>query len=159
MTDDAEVTKVPREQMKKREIEAPVCLGDLFAENDDEKEAECFSQLYEDQDLDIGGTMLKIRQFAWHGANANKVWPGTFNLAEHICVNKGDDELAASQTDLSCIISTIVTHPALESCLYFLIMLLPTSIIAPILRYCRSVQLSSNSRAWGCDGSAVCLSF
>lgn len=78
-----------KEQKKKREVEAPVCLGDLFAETDEEKEDECFSQLYEVQDLEIGGTMIKIRQFAWHGANANKVWPGTFNLAEFICLNKG----------------------------------------------------------------------
>lgn len=80
----------PREQKKKREVEAPVCLGDLFAENDEEKEDECFNQLYEVQDLDIGGSVFKVRQFAWHGANANKVWPGTFNLAEFICLNKGD---------------------------------------------------------------------
>eukprot|EP00596_Hydrurales_sp_CCMP1899_P004118 CAMPEP_0119033710 /NCGR_PEP_ID=MMETSP1177-20130426/761_1 /TAXON_ID=2985 /ORGANISM="Ochromonas sp, Strain CCMP1899" /LENGTH=461 /DNA_ID=CAMNT_0006990655 /DNA_START=103 /DNA_END=1489 /DNA_ORIENTATION=+ len=73
---------------KKREIEAPVCLGDLFAESDDEADDQTFSQLYEVQDLDIGGKKFKIRQFAWHGANANKVWPGTFNLAEYICLNK-----------------------------------------------------------------------
>lgn len=73
---------------KKREIEAPVCLGDLFAENDDEAHEQAFSQLYETQDLDIGGRVFKIRQFAWHGANANKVWPGTFNLAEYICLHK-----------------------------------------------------------------------
>ena len=76
-------------QRKKREIEAPVCLGDLFAENDEEKEEGTFSQLYEVQDLDVGGSVFKIRQFAWHGANANKVWPGTFNLGEYICDHKG----------------------------------------------------------------------
>ena len=30
-----------KEQKKKREVEAPVCLGDLFAETDEEKEDEC----------------------------------------------------------------------------------------------------------------------
>ena len=61
MITDAEMAKKPRAQVKKREIEAPVCLGDLFAENDEEKEEECFSQLYEVQDLEIGGTFFKIR--------------------------------------------------------------------------------------------------
>ena len=27
---------------------------------------------------------MTSRQFAWHKANGNKVWPGTFNLAEYI---------------------------------------------------------------------------
>lgn len=75
---------------KIREIEPPVCLGDLFAENDEENDTEAFSQMYEVQELDIGGTVFRIRQFAWHGANANKVWPGTFNLGEYIRINKGD---------------------------------------------------------------------
>ena len=74
---------------KTREIEPPVCLGDLFAENDEETEEAAFSQLYEVQELDIGGSIFKVRQFAWHRANANKVWPGTFNLGEYICLNKG----------------------------------------------------------------------
>lgn len=39
---------------KKREIEAPQFLGDLFAENDDEADEQTFSQLYEVQNLDIG---------------------------------------------------------------------------------------------------------
>lgn len=39
---------------------------------------------YEVQELDIAGTKLQIRQFSWHEANANKVWPGTFTLAEYI---------------------------------------------------------------------------
>lgn len=77
-------------KQKIREIEPPVCLGDLFAENDEETDATAFSQLYEVQELDIGGAVFRIRQFAWHGANANKVWPGTFNLGEYICMNKGD---------------------------------------------------------------------
>ena len=74
---------------KIKEITPPVCLGDLFAENGEEVEDAAFSQMYEVQELDIGGTIFKIRQFAWHGANANKVWPGTFNLGEYICLNKG----------------------------------------------------------------------
>ena len=77
-------------KQKMREIEPPVCLGDLFAENDEETDATAFSQLYEVQELDIGGTVFRIRQFTWHGANANKVWPGTFNLGEYIRINKGD---------------------------------------------------------------------
>jgi predicted nicotinamide N-methyase len=27
------------------------------------------------------------RQFSWHKANANKVWPGTFNLADFVLAN------------------------------------------------------------------------
>ena len=81
---------------KTREIEPPVCLGDLFAENnenngrDEGAEEAAFTQLYEEQELEIGGKIFRIRQFAWHGANANKVWPGTFNLGEYIHLNKGN---------------------------------------------------------------------
>jgi predicted nicotinamide N-methyase len=32
---------------------------------------------------------LKVRQFSWHMANANKVWPGTFALAMYIEENRG----------------------------------------------------------------------
>jgi hypothetical protein len=96
-------------QKKKKEIEAPVCLGDLFAENSEDADDQAFSQLYEVQDLDIGGTVFKIRQFAWHGANANKVWPGTFNLAEHICLHKGDRMIQAFITTTTITDTTNIT--------------------------------------------------
>jgi len=53
-------------------------LGGLFGDTEE------FVNEYEVQELDIAGTVLKIRQFSWHEANANKVWPGTFTLAEYI---------------------------------------------------------------------------
>jgi phospholipid N-methyltransferase len=34
--------------------------------------------------MDIGGCSLEIRQFSWHQANANQVWPGTLNLADYM---------------------------------------------------------------------------
>jgi len=62
-------------------VEVSPNLGGLFGE------AEEFTNEYEVQELDIAGTVLKIRQFSWHEANANKVWPGTFTLAEYIVLH------------------------------------------------------------------------
>jgi len=69
--------------MKKAvEITAPQSLGSFFADSSDEEQE--FEQLYEEQNISICGKDLIIRQFCWHKANANKVWPGTFNLASFI---------------------------------------------------------------------------
>jgi hypothetical protein len=67
---------------------APIGLGGLFGESDDEdnldKDSNGFTQIYDIQDIVIGNIEMKIRQFSWHKANANQVWPGTYRLAEYI---------------------------------------------------------------------------
>lgn len=89
-----------REEKKKKRkdggVEAPLSLGGLFGpidmsdDDDDDKEEgkeknnEQFQQIYDEQILEIGCKELIIRQYCWHQVNANKVWPGTFNLAEFI---------------------------------------------------------------------------
>lgn len=39
---------------------------------------------YEVQTLSVAGELLKVRQFDYHSHNANRVWPGTLNLAEYL---------------------------------------------------------------------------
>jgi predicted nicotinamide N-methyase len=69
----------------KRDIEAPICLADIFASPGDEDDTEdAFNQQYEVSNIKMAEKTIKVRQFAWHRANGNKVWPGTFNLAEYI---------------------------------------------------------------------------
>lgn len=75
------------------QIDAPLSLGSFFpAESDDEQsegEERELDQCYEIQEVDLVGSCLKIRQFAYHSHNANRVWPGTFNLAEYLLSRKG----------------------------------------------------------------------
>ena len=66
-------------------VAPPINLGGLFATSDDsgdefEDESQ-FNNKGESQTLTVGSKQLLIRQFAWHQANANQVWPGTFILA------------------------------------------------------------------------------
>ena len=74
----------------KRDVEAPICLGNFFAEagddagSDEDANETGFAQTYEVTELEVLGKIFRVRQFAWHRANANKIWPGTFNLAEYI---------------------------------------------------------------------------
>lgn len=70
-------------------VEAPLSLSGFFYDpnEDDEQEGteeDQFEQIYDEQIIKICQKDLKIRQYCWHQANANKVWPGTFNLAEFI---------------------------------------------------------------------------
>ncbi|OQR91999.1 hypothetical protein ACHHYP_20157 [Achlya hypogyna] len=67
-------------------VEAPMSLGGLFATSDSEDEG--FVNEYETQDIFIGEDKYAIRQFSFHEANANKVWPGMFNLASFIDSHK-----------------------------------------------------------------------
>lgn len=69
----------------KIEIEAPMSLGGLFADSDSEPEA--FEQNYEEQVVNMIDTELTIRQYSWHMANANKIWPGAFALAGYIALH------------------------------------------------------------------------
>lgn len=72
---------------------APISLSGFFGADEDDNETDSnssskdFKQLFEVVDLNVGGIDMKIRQFSWHGANANQVWPGTFRLAEYISEN------------------------------------------------------------------------
>lgn len=71
-------------------VEAPLSLGGFFnSSNDGEEDEEGgegheFEQIYDEQVLQINSKDYIIRQYCWHQVNANKVWPGTFNLAEFI---------------------------------------------------------------------------
>lgn len=77
-----------------RKTTAPIGLGGLFgneSDNDDDNDVKYskeFEQIYDIQDIVIGNIELKIRQFSWHEANANQVWPGTYRLAEYIDNNR-----------------------------------------------------------------------
>ena len=68
-------------------VEAPISLNGLFFNPDDsdnETDEPTFDNSYENQKLTIGGLSLEIFQNSWHQTNANKVWPGTFLLAEFV---------------------------------------------------------------------------
>jgi hypothetical protein len=76
-------------QKKDGGVEAPVSLGGLFFNPDDsdnDEETNEFDNSYENQQLQVDGMTLCIRQNSWHQTNANKVWPGTFLLAEFLRV-------------------------------------------------------------------------
>ena len=68
-------------------------LGSLFVDSEDENDENNenddnnnnkFQQNYEDMHVIICNKTLIIRQFCWHAGNANKIWPGTFNLASFL---------------------------------------------------------------------------
>ena len=72
-------------------IDAPLSLGNFFpADSDDDNNEDNGNELveldncYEVQRLEIAGSTLQIRQYAYHSHNANRVWPGTFNLADFL---------------------------------------------------------------------------
>lgn len=76
--------------MQKRKdggVEAPISLGGLFNDSDDSGGDEQTS-VHEIQTLTIGGMQLRINQTGFHIANANKVWPGTFVLADFLLQNR-----------------------------------------------------------------------
>jgi hypothetical protein len=65
--------------------DAPVSLDDK-APNGQQRLLDCSSNgyHYEIQSLVVANETLRIRQFAYHSHNANRVWPGTFNLANYL---------------------------------------------------------------------------
>lgn len=63
---------------------APIGMGGLFGDEDDQQ----FEQQYETQEVCIGGNSFSIRQFSFHCANANQVWPGAVRLGEHLLQNR-----------------------------------------------------------------------
>jgi hypothetical protein len=60
----------------KTNIEAPVSLGGLFNDDSDDETDNNFEMNYEVQRMTINNIPIDIRQYSWHMANANKVWPG-----------------------------------------------------------------------------------
>lgn len=71
------------------QIDCPVSLGGFFPAESDEEEEE-LNQCFEIQTVDIAGATFQVRQFAWHSHNANRVWPGTFNLAQYLLTQNED---------------------------------------------------------------------
>ena len=73
------------------QIDAPQTLTGLFPDSsDDEEEGVKDGPCYEEQSVILAGQTLQIRQYDFHSHNANRVWPGTFNLAEYLLA-KNDD--------------------------------------------------------------------
>ena len=95
--------------------EAPIGIGDLFSggnscdeESRSNSESEGrFHQQFEIATVEICNNTFKIRQFSFHEANANQIWPGTYRLAEFMTsnsesyVNKKLLELGAATGALS----------------------------------------------------------
>ena len=90
-----------------REIEAPISLLGLFPDSDDEEAAggspspsarksARFTNDSAEQTVNVASLDLRVRQFCFHSHNANRVWPGTFNLAEYYL----DDGLPGDLGDL-----------------------------------------------------------
>ncbi|GMI42087.1 hypothetical protein TeGR_g13619 [Tetraparma gracilis] len=65
-----------------REIEAPISFGSMFDEDPPASPA-AFENVAEEQEVTIAGETMRVRQYCFHEKNANRVWPGTFNLLEH----------------------------------------------------------------------------
>lgn len=57
-------------------------MNDLF-------ETEEFHQIYEENNYELAGQKLKIREFTFHRLNANQVWPGNQIFAEYLLENLG----------------------------------------------------------------------
>jgi hypothetical protein len=81
---------VPNNMKKPTVQQAPVSLSGLFVCDGDDSVEEVggdvdrFENETEVLTMDLAGIQVHVRQMAWHRANANQVWPGTFTLAEHI---------------------------------------------------------------------------
>jgi hypothetical protein len=82
-----------------RDIDAPVSLAGLFdIPNDSDEEeggaANEFSNDSEEQTVVVSGKSVKVRQYVFRSHNANRVWPGTFNLAEHYIDEPGGGSIS-----------------------------------------------------------------
>lgn len=100
--------------MKKPALQqAPVSLTGLFGGEDsdeeqdngacDQQEKDHFENESEVKVMDFCGIPLKIRQMAWHKANANQVWPGTFTLLDHIFRVSQDEAAKQRYLDGLCL--------------------------------------------------------
>lgn len=92
------------------QIDDPQTLTGLFPPDSDEEE--CLDEsanengvCYEIQSVMLAGVTLKVRQFDYHSHNANRVWPGTFPLADFLFaaveegVSSGSDSIEARFND------------------------------------------------------------
>lgn len=82
----SEVKQVTNKPVRKDGgVAPPINIGGLFATSDDSEDENDldgeFNNKGESQTINVGSKELLVRQFAWHQANANQVWPGTFILA------------------------------------------------------------------------------
>jgi hypothetical protein len=79
------------------QIDDPQTLIGLFPPDSDDDEEGCehsdngrihndnnSGYCYEVQSVDLAGKNLKVRQYDYHSHNANRVWPGTFPLADYL---------------------------------------------------------------------------
>ena len=81
-------TDYPGGRRKDGGVEVVSSLGGLFDCAED-GEGEAYEHEFDEQELQICDQTYRIRQFRWHEANANQVWPGTFALAEYMSENIG----------------------------------------------------------------------
>jgi hypothetical protein len=65
-------------------VDVPITLTGIFGTESDDEEEQAYVSVYEIQKLELGGLTLQIRQFDHHSHNANRVWPGTFNLCDYL---------------------------------------------------------------------------
>ena len=72
------------------QIDAPQSLASFFPASSDEGEDEEFDQCYETQTVSLCEKELLVRQYVFHSHNANRVWPGTFNLCEYLFEHKDE---------------------------------------------------------------------
>jgi hypothetical protein len=69
-----------------RDVEAPISLMGLWgSEEDDDGDGSgtAWENTAEEQQVLVSGASLRVRQYCFHEKNANRVWPGTFNLVEY----------------------------------------------------------------------------
>jgi hypothetical protein len=68
---------------------APIGIGGLFGNDDEEDEGDNssnnqFEMQFEVQSVPVAGKIYAIRQFSFHCANANQIWPGAMRLGEYL---------------------------------------------------------------------------
>jgi len=84
----------PTTKHEAAQIDAPLGLASFFPDSDSENDADEngsdgeFDQCFETQTVELRGESLLIRQYAFHSHNANRVWPGTFNLLNYLLEEK-----------------------------------------------------------------------
>jgi hypothetical protein len=62
------------------------------------KEDDLLGLTFEVQTLEVAGRTLQVRQFDFHSHNANRVWPGTLNLAEYLLRPNHEHRSATART-------------------------------------------------------------
>lgn len=78
------------------QIDDPQTLTGLFPPDSDEESLDDADEendvCYEIQSVLLAGATLKVRQFDYHSHNANRVWPGTFPLADYLFATVDEGE-------------------------------------------------------------------